>query len=280
MIDSQLLMGCVCLRVADLEKITEFYATIIGLRILEQDEESITLGTAYRRLVKLRSLKDGIVPRTQCGLFHLALRVSSRAKLAQWVNHYTSQGSPYWQGASDHSVSEAFYLKDPERNGIEIYCDRPESTWTISEDGKVEISTQALDLESLGQEDTEPWPGYIDELTDMGHVHLKVNDTEVAKEFYHGKLGFGLKAEMEGSSVFVAAGNYHHHLGLSNWYTRNGGNNEDNLYGLGHYELIFDSREKLDIFVNQVSENGIQVNTDEMSIRDPFNNLVLLRSRN
>ncbi len=154
-------------------------------------------------------------PRTT-GLFHLALLVPSRADLARAFHRVHAAG---WRftGASDHLVSEAFYLDDPEGNGIEIYRDRPREEWEI-ENGELRMGTLPLDLAGVltGIEDGDVGDGMASG-TRIGHVHLQVADIPGAEAFYVDALGFEPVVRAYPGALFVAAGGYHHHLGLNTW---------------------------------------------------------------
>lgn len=279
MIDAGTTMGAVTLKVADLQQAARFYQEVIGLRLLHETGETATLGTPERSLVHLRHLPNGRFTSPATGLYHMALRVPTRQALASWLKHYGEAGGPNWQGAADHGVSNALYLSDPEGNGIEIYWDLPREEWPRTRDGGVEMYTRALDLQALVQEaEQNGWAGMAAE-TDMGHVHLKVASIPAARSFYVDTMGFELIVDWAGSALFVAAGGYHHHLGLNTWESRQAPALTADAYGLERFEIRFATQEALGATVEQLKEHGKPVETAENGFvtRDPCNTGIVLR---
>jgi len=158
------------------------------------------------------------VPRPQrsAGLFHVAILVPSRAALGRSLRRLAERRWPI-SGASDHLVSEALYLDDPDGLGLEIYRDRPREQWQVR-DGEVAMATDPLDLQGVhGEPGAEaPWAG-LDAGTSIGHVHLHVPHLDTAEAFYCGRIGFTSTLRRYPGALFVAAGGYHHHLGLNVW---------------------------------------------------------------
>jgi len=231
-------IGRVALRVGDLDRLVAFYESVVGLAAQRDDADRATLGAGESPLLELHADPDA-APRepTAAGLFHTALRVPDRAALGEALARIESD----WRltGASDHHVSEALYLRDPADNGVEIYCDRPRSAWPTS-DGRVEMDTLRLDLDSLrdaadgtGGATAGAGTGSLPDGTDVGHVHLEVTDLSAARAFYVDALGLGIRQRMDGA-LFVAAGEYHHHLGLNVW---NGRSSPAAGRGLDWFEL-------------------------------------------
>jgi catechol 2,3-dioxygenase len=148
------------------------------------------------------------------GLYHFAILLPDRAALGRFVEHLAEIGAR--AGASDHLVSEALYLRDPDGLGIEVYADRPRSTWRAA-DRQIVMATEPLDLTSVvAAAKGERWTG-MPAGTRMGHVHLHVGDLEGASAFYHGALGLDRMVWSYPGALFLAAGGYHHHLGLNTW---------------------------------------------------------------
>lgn len=212
---SEMRMGPVGLRVVDLDRVASFYRNVVGLVERERSAGAVVLGTETRPLLEIRS-DPGSRPRPAdaAGLFHVAMRVPSRAALGAVLDRITEDTT--MTGASDHGVSQAIYLRDPEGNGVEVYRDRDPEEWP-RENGNVVIPTDPLDVNSLRMvaEPSETVPAD----TDLGHVHLEVTDLDRSRTFYRDRLGLGEQYRVDGAA-FLAAGSYHHHLGLNVWRGR------------------------------------------------------------
>jgi catechol 2,3-dioxygenase len=207
-------VGRVALAVADRERVADFYRSVVGLDEVAEGTARTVLGAGQRPLVVLEDSDAPARAAEEAGLFHTAVRVPDRAALADALARIEDR----WRldGASDHLVSEALYLRDPEDNGVEIYCDRPRAEWPTS-DGRVGMDTLRLDIDALRDEATGR--DRVPDGTDIGHVHLEVTDLPAARGFYVDTLGLGVRQEYDGA-LFVAAGEYHHHVGLNVWRGR------------------------------------------------------------
>lgn len=238
MLPTNTTIGAVTLNVADLNRMRDFYVRLVGLQVRTDAVGRVTLGTETADLVSLRQPDNGRYALRTTGLYHLALRVPDRRALAHWLQHYAAQNAPYWQGASDHGVSAALYLTDPEGNGIEIYHDRPRDGWTLDADGQIVALQKRLDLDALLQSAPQArWQG-LPPQTDMGHIHLSVNDLAAARAFYVDLLGFSVKTAYGNSALFVAAGDYHHHIGLNTWQTLGASPRTAAMYGLAEAVVV------------------------------------------
>ena len=269
-------IGAVSIKTADLLTMKVFYRDVIGLEVLEDSGQEVQLGVGKHVLVHLISLPGGEKLLRSTGLYHMAIRVPTRADLANWLRHYISVGNPFWQGASDHVFSEALYLSDPEGNGIEVYADTPKSSWPREKDGSLAAFTNPLDLQSLIDENEDsPWDG-LPEGTDMGHVHLKVNDLAKARHFYTDVLGFDIKTEYQGSALFVAAGDYHHHIGMNTWQSAGTPALPDGALGLAGYSILSANGEEYTRMRNALTANGYTVTDgeDHFSVEDPSGNRI------
>ena len=148
------------------------------------------------------------------GLYHFAILLPTRAALGQFVRHLANIGAH--AGMSDHYVSEAVYLQDPDGLGIEVYADRPRSSWRI-DNRQLAMASEPLDVASLlADAGNEPWNG-APRGTTIGHVHLYVRDIDQAAAFYHEGLGFDKIVWNYPGALFMSAGGYHHHLGTNTW---------------------------------------------------------------
>lgn len=211
-------LGRVSLQVADLARSLAYYEQVIGLGVLDRSGASATLG-AHGDPAPLLELHEraGAPPvprRGRLGLYHFAILLPDRAALGRFVAHLGRIGAH--AGMSDHLVSEAVYLTDPDGLGIEVYADRPRTAWRIA-GHQVVMQTEPLDVEDLVRAaGGEPWTG-MPAGTVIGHVHLFVSDLETATAFYHAGLGFDKVVWSYSGALFLSAGGYHHHLGTNTW---------------------------------------------------------------
>ncbi len=230
-------IGTVRLVVNDLAKVADFYISALGLEKLGGDGSHARLGVGGRTLVEL--IADPAARRSskrEAGLFHTAFLLPARADLGAWVHHAFDRRLQV-QGASDHLVSEALYLADPEGNGIEIYTDRPRERWTGA-DGKIKMSTDPLDIDDLAAAARGPWRG-APEGTVVGHIHLQVGDVAQAEAFYRDRLGFPVMAHYPGAA-FYGSGGYHHHIATNVWSSRGAGARTYGT-GLAGFSILADS---------------------------------------
>jgi catechol 2,3-dioxygenase len=207
--------GAMALAVADLERSIDYYRRRLGMELLEQEKPRAALGTGGRRLLELEARPGAKRDPDAADLFHFALRVPSRSALARQLARLVATNTRL-TGASDHSVSEALYLRDPDGHGIEIYRDRPRETWYRN--GRVHMTTTTLDLDALLKEAPASAGDQdgLDPDTVIGHVHLETCDLDRSKDFYVDRLGFAVTAERPGAS-FMSKGGYHHHVAVNTW---------------------------------------------------------------
>ena len=231
-------LGAIRLRVADVERLTRFYEQAIGLQVVE-DGLVTALGVDGRALVELEAAPDAPPrPSHTTGLFHLAILVPSRADLGLALRRVAAAG---WRlsGASDHLVSEALYLSDPEGNGIELYRDRPRAEWPVV-GGALQMDTLPLDLGSLLSEVDEAngADAGMPAGTTLGHVHLQVSDLTAAEHFWADALGLDVTVRGYPGALFVSAGGYHHHVGLNTWAGDGAPPPPDGALGLDRFEVV------------------------------------------
>ena len=270
-------IGTVRLKVRDLETVSSFYRRILGLAPIAEGKHSVTLGTRETSLLELEG-DTTLKPRDprEAGLFHTAFLMPSRADLARWLAHVTEANVPL-QGASDHIVSEAIYLADPEGNGIEVYADRPISRWRSSDD-TIRMTTKPLDVPDLlkATEGTK-WAGFP-QYGIIGHVHLQVGDTAAADRFYRDILGFDITTRYPGAS-FYGSGGYHHQLAANVWNSRGAGRRSHGMAGLDRLEIIVRDGLVADIAARARSA-GIEltVSAEGMNLTDPWGTTITLRT--
>jgi len=272
-------LGPIRLRVGDPEGVAAFYRRAIGLHDLPAADGRIQLGTvAGEPLVELVGDPSAPArPPRSTGLFHLAILLPTRADLAQAVHRVAGAGWGF-SGAADHLVSEALYLDDPEGNGIEIYRDRPREEWA-RRDGELEMATLAIDLDGvLGALPAGTPDEGVPDGTVMGHIHLQVRDIPEAEAFYSGVLGFDVMVRGYPGALFVAAGGYHHHLGLNTWGTRDAPAPPAGARGLDRFSVVLPSGADVDEVAARLAAAGHEaVSADDGLITaDPSGNLFLI----
>ncbi len=263
----------------------DFYERVLGLPLVRSDDAHAALGGSLERpLLELRGLSHPVLaPPSRTGLFHVAWLHPSRAALAETVRRIARGRWPI-DGASDHGVSEALYLSDPDGLGIEIYADRPRAQWERAPDGHgVNMVTLPLDLEDLLAQSQQEPPEAISPETVLGHVHLKVSDVPRAAAFYRDALGFTEQAELP-SAAFLAAGDYHHHVGLNSWQSRGQGPASENSPGLERIEFELGDAGALAALEQRLADRGdaalpTREQDGRLSLRDPDTQLISFRQR-
>jgi catechol 2,3-dioxygenase len=281
MLPSATHIGSVHLTVADLETQRSFYERALGLRELRREGQTVGLGPDGGPVIlELTGNPDAPRrPHGTTGLFHFAVLVRGRADLAQALRRVVASG---WRftGASDHLVSEALYLNDPEGNGIEIYRDRPREEWARTDEGVIQMATLPLDIDAvLGEVDAaHPVPPVLPAGTRMGHVHLQVANLRDAEAFYSGALGFEVTVRTYPGALFVAAGGYHHHIGLNTWESAGGSPPPEGSTGLRSFEVVLPSSEDAQRVADQARSAGAEVQTSNGTaiVLDPWRDAVLL----
>ncbi len=247
--------------VEDLPMVSAWYQRIVGLALIETSANGETLGVNGTPLLTLTTDRRAArAPRNAPGLFHVAYLVPDRRELGRWLAHAANNGVRL-QGASDHLVSEAIYLADPEGNGIEIYRDRPRSEWTYHADDTVEMNTLPLNLQALYDEAPQGgWSGLANGST-IGHIHLQVSDIPQADVFFRDVLGLDLMARYPGASFF-ATGKYHHHVAANIWNSRGADRRQDRMTGLADYTLRFREAERLTAAIAKLEELEVPIRRD------------------
>lgn len=270
-------MGAVELTVSDLDRTLDYWQGVVGLRVLGRENGTAALGTD-RELLRFVEEPGARPADGRTGLYHVALLVPDRPSLARWLAH-AARDAVRLEGLSDHAVSEAIYLRDPDRHGIEIYADRPRERWQ----GQVRelMTTQPLDVESLFGElpdpAREPFDG-LPEGTRVGHVHLRVADVPQTVAFYRDVLGMGLMAQLGPMAAFLSAGGYHHHVGANTWESRGAPPAGDGFATLRHAAIVVPDRAELERVAARVADSGQEPEACErgLVVRDPSANALLL----
>lgn len=273
-------IGEIEIYVAELQRALHYYQDGLGFKLIRQDGGQAVLGAGERRLLTLLE-KPGArhVPNTT-GLYHFAILLPSRRALAEVLFHLAEGGTEI-EGASDHGVSEALYLTDPDGNGIELYRDRRRHDWPVDDLGKVQMGVEALDVDSLVLElkdGVAEWQGLPDK-TVIGHVHLHVRDLLEAEKFYTRVLGFQLMLRYASGAIFVSAGGYHHHIGLNTWAGKGAPPPPADATGLRWFEILLPDLPALEAIQARLAEAGIPSEPQDggLLIHDPSQNGILLK---
>lgn len=271
-------IGYVHLTVANLERGLTFYQDKLGFQLHRRDGDTAYLGAGGPDLLALTELPGARSVSGVTGLYHFAILTPSRVALAQSLRHLAETRTPL-QGFSDHLVSEAIYLADPDGNGIEIYRDRPRSEWP-RQNGQLQMATDPLDIEGILAElgpQPEPWTGLQPE-TIIGHVHLHVATIPAAETFYINTLGFDSVLRYGPSASFVSAGGYHHHLGLNTWAGVNAPPPPPDAVGLRYFTINLPDAAALTAEVERIEGAGVAFREKDgiVFLRDPAQNGVVL----
>jgi len=270
-------MGAVELSVSDLDRSLDYWQRVVGLRVLARENGVASLG-ADTELVRFVEEPGAQPADGHTGLYHVALLVPDRPSLARWLAH-AARDQTQLEGLSDHYVSEAIYLRDPDRHGIEIYADRPRELW----EGQVgeRMTTAPIDVENLlavlDDPAVEPFDGLPDGTT-VGHVHLRVADVEATVGFYRDVLGMGLMAQLGPMAAFLSAGGYHHHVGGNTWETRGAAPAGPGIATLRHATIVVPDAAELERVAARVADSGQEPEAlaDGVLVRDPAQNSLVL----
>jgi catechol 2,3-dioxygenase len=272
-------VGTVTLKVADLQRSLKFYTEVIGLRTFQANEHTAVLGAGKRAILTLEAVPGANrQPVNTTGLYHAAILLPDRHALAVKIAQIAAIQYPF--GYSDHLVSEAFYLSDPDGNGLELYRDRPRSEWHW--DGQqIRMASDPIDFDSFFAEikDNDEAVGNpeVPNGTKLGHMHLRIANIPLAEQFYQGVLGFNVTAKLPGA-LFLSAGGYHHHLGMNTWESRNSKLPMEPSAGLRELSISLPDVAELDRLTTQIEAAGVPVerSDDSAVILDPWQNRIKL----
>lgn len=273
-------IGRVRLQVSDVSRSVSYYQRVLGLKVLSRQQRSAELGASDGEsvLLELRERPGArAVPRRGLlGLYHFAMLLPDRGSLGRFIAHLAEIGE--YAGMSDHLVSEAVYLTDPDGLGIEVYADRPRATWSAV-DRQITMATKPLDVESvIASAGDEKWSG-APEGTRVGHVHFYVGDIDEAERFYHAGLGLDKIVWNYPGALFMSAGGYHHHVGVNTWAAgASPASHEDAR--LLDWELILPEATTMEAVGQSMESAGFSVERtgSEVTARDPWGIRVRLRA--
>ncbi len=280
-IDPQAHIGSVHLHVSEMDQSLEFYQRALGFKLHKTYDSTVELSAGNGHpLLTLTEISTPRIPQGRTGLYHFAILVPSRLELARSMRRLLEAN---WQpeGFADHGVSEAIYLSDPDRNGIEIYRDRSRSQWP-GQNGQIEMYTHQLDLEGLMEElnQSNLSGNGLNPKTTIGHVHLKVRSVPEAEDFYTGVLGFDLIQHFGHSAGFVSAGGYHHHIGFNTWESLGAPPPPDNATGLQYFSILLPNQQSFEDVVKRLHNSGTPIEKKDggLFLRDPSQIGILLAS--
>jgi len=274
-------VGPVHLTVSDLERSLGYYRDSVGLMLVDEGAGRAELGAGENVLLVLVEDPDARPAPRHTGLYHFALLVPRRVDLARWLAH-AAHDRVALTGLSDHFVSEALYLSDPDGHGIEIYWDRPREVWEGQVDAR--MTTLPLDVEDLIGELGDPRSDRASELparTVMGHVHFKVAAVPDTIAFYHDLLGFAVMAQLGPQAVFLSAGGYHHHIGANTWESAGASPPPPGSAALRLATIVFQSPAARDALLARVEAGGHDIAPTDLgpTIQDPSGNVLALACR-
>ncbi|HXT68453.1 MAG TPA: VOC family protein [Vicinamibacterales bacterium] len=276
-------IGAVHLTVSDLSRSVAFYGEHVGFIEAWRRDDTAGLAAGDRVLLVLHGSPDAPRPPHTTGLYHFAILVPSRLDLARSLRHFADMGTRM-QGFSDHAVSEALYLADPDGNGIEVYRDRPRDEWRRV-NGQIQMTLDPLDVESLlrdADEETQKadgpaWKGLVPGTT-MGHMHLRVSFVEDSEEFYRDVLGLDLILRYAESASFLSAGGYHHHIAVNVWGGVGAPRPPEGAIGLRHFEILLPDAAAVDDVARRITAAGIaaDITSGRVAVRDPSGNAIVI----
>jgi len=253
-------IGAVGLKVRDLDRVTGFYRDVLGLGVLDRGADRTALGAGGVAFVHLEH-EPGIKPDDprEAGLYHTAFLMPTRADLARWILH-VARRKVSLTGASDHAVSEAFYLDDPEGNGVEVYCDRPAESWEWT-GPDLKITTDPLDVDSILREvPSSATYAAAPEGLRIGHAHLRVGDVARAEAFYRDAFGLDVTRRRQGAT-FLSSGRYHHHIAANVWHSVGAGLRDADRAGLSWLSLETADAAAFDMAKSRLAQAGVEFAT-------------------
>ena len=268
-------MGAVHLTVSDLSRSLDYYQRVLGLQVRDRENGTAYLGAGGEDLLVLYEEPGAEPAPRNTGLFHFALLVPSRHDLARWFA-YAIKNETRFEGLSDHLVSEAIYLRDPDWHGIEIYRDRPKAEW--ERDGQfVKMATLPLDVQGVlsALDGGEAQFGQMPIGTTMGHVHLQVADIPTAETFYTDVLGMDLQARYGDQASFLSAGGYHHHIGANVWNSRGAPPPPRGSAALRQFIVLLPDEAELREVAERIPD-AVPDSSGGIAVKDPANNTLIL----
>jgi catechol 2,3-dioxygenase len=267
-------IGAVGLKARDLSRLVDYYTQVLGLSVIDRDSKTARLGAGGVTLLELEAAPSALPddPRT-AGLYHTAFLQPTRSDLARWLVHAAQRRVPL-TGASDHLVSEAIYLDDPEGNGIEVYRDRLPEEWRWN-DGRIYMTTQRLDLDNLAADAANTAYAGAPAGLRIGHIHLRVGDLAVTQTFYSDAVGLDPTSGRNGA-LFMSSGRYHHHVGSNIWHSAGAGQRDEDRAGLSWFAFEAADEATRDAALTRLKAANVPLagSPQGPEARDPYGTLV------
>lgn len=278
MLPPNLSLGYVHLTVSNLDRSVAFYQNALGFKLHQRENGTARLGAGGPDVLALTEQPGAQHHKGRTGLYHFAILTPSRLALAHSLRRLAETRTPL-QGFSDHLVSEAIYLADPDDNGIEIYRDRPRAEW-VDAQGNFRMGSEPIDMDGILSEletHPEPWDSLHPD-TILGHMHLHVRNIPEAQKFYCEVLGFDLMMNWGGAALFVSAGGYHHHLGLNTWQGVGAPPPPPEAAGLRYFIIHLPNPTELNLVLERLRQNGnaLEAHPHGWLFRDPSQNGIVL----
>jgi catechol 2,3-dioxygenase len=268
----------ITLKVENINHSKEFYQKILGFDILSENNKEIILtvdgSTPLITLIQPENIIAKLPRKT--GLYHFAILVPSRLDLGLFLKNIRDNKYPLI-GGSNHGVSQAIYLENPDNNGIEIYTDTDASTWNW-ESSNVNMTNKPLDFDGLLDEvGAKSWDG-LPLKTIIGHIHLHVADLIQSEKFYKEGLGYNLVSSITNQALFFSSGGYHHHIAINIWNGKGSSPLAENSAGMKHYSIVFPNVEERKRIIDNLNELGYKVmeENDAFFTEDPSGNRIKL----
>jgi catechol 2,3-dioxygenase len=277
-LDANLALGAVELTVASLDRSLDYYTHAIGLRVLDHEAGSASVGVPGRVLAVLRERPGAAAsPASGPGLSHFAPQVPAPADLARFVRHYTADHAEFQ--LADHSVAHSCYVVDPDGHCVEVTCARPREEWRWHGDRPAVVADPLEPADFAAEPGAdEPFDG-LPAGTEMGHVQLKVTDAELrnTEPFYTDLLGFEVQGRL--GDMFLAIGVTDHRalLVLTNRFSVDGGEPvpEDSAHLVG-VDLLVPSTRSASTLADRLTATAWphELSADGLEVRDPSGNLL------
>jgi len=263
---------------------SEFYQEVLGFKILKEDKASISLTADGEKEILIIDEEKKARPKGKrnLGLYHFAILLPPGKHLGALISHIYKFDSPIITGASDHGISKAIYLEDPDGHGIEVYQDTPPETWTW-EYGRIMEKTEKLNTKKLMKEAEDHEWTELPKNSMIGHIHLSVKDLNEAEKYYTELIGMSLVMEYPDQAKFFSSGGYHHHIAVNTWSKKKNSDDkiDENQVGMKYFVLLFPNEWKREHVVNQLKKNGYPVeplnHSTDLYTWDPIKNKIILR---